>query len=266
MAARARYPFLAANLLDAVTGRQVDWPNVHPSTLTTIAGLRIGIVGAMTIDGLRSTLAANVHGLRLAPLAATVATEAGALRARGADLVLLTIHAGGRCAQFSDPADLSTCDGNAEVVRLLEELPRGTLDAVVAGHTHAGLAHLINGVPVIESLWGGRAFGRMDLSVAPATKHVVGVRLFPPQELCATAGCGEAGAAAQREARDYEGRPIAADPAITQAMAPELARVRRMQAEPLPCDRRYPGTPRCRGRSAARQSIRGRDARVDAGG
>ncbi len=242
MAARARFPFLAANLIDAATGRQVDWENVHPSTMTTVAGLRIGVVGAMTADGLRSTLAANVHGLRLAPLASTVTAEAAALRNRGADLVLLTIHAGGRCSQFSDPADLSSCDANAEIVRLLHELPRGTLDAVVAGHTHAGLAHVVDGVPVIESLWGGRAFGRVDLSVDPATKRVVSVRLFPPHDLCPTAACSAraAGVPAPADApipsgeAIYEGRRVAADGAITAAMAPELARVRRLQSEPLP--------------------------------
>lgn len=234
MAARARYPFLAANLLDAATGRQVDWPNVYPSTLTTIAGIRIGIVGAMTIDGLRATLAANVHGLRLAPLAPAIGAEAAALRTRGADLVLLTIHAGGRCAQFGDPHDVSTCDGDAEIVRLLRDLPRSTIDAVVAGHTHAGLAHLIEGVPVIESLWGGRAFGRMDLSVDPVTRRVVDVRLFAPQDLCATTRCGDGSPDALREPRTYEGQPVAPDPMVTQAMDAELSRVRRRQAAPLP--------------------------------
>ena len=74
-AAQARYPFLAANLTDAATGRQVDWPNVRPSVLVDVAGIKVGIVGVMTIDGLRSTIAANVQGLRIAPLESTVAAE-----------------------------------------------------------------------------------------------------------------------------------------------------------------------------------------------
>ena len=67
-AAQARYPFLAANLMDAATGRPVDWPNVRPSVLVDVAGVKVGIVGVMTIDALRSTIAANVQGLRIAPL------------------------------------------------------------------------------------------------------------------------------------------------------------------------------------------------------
>ncbi len=82
-AARAPFPFLAANLIDDATGKRVDWPNVHASTLLTAAGVKVGIVGVMTIDALRATLRANVQGLRVAPLCETVAAEAAKLRARG---------------------------------------------------------------------------------------------------------------------------------------------------------------------------------------
>ena len=72
-AAQARHPFLAANLIDLATGRPVEWPNVRPSALVDVAGVKVGIVGVMTIDGLRSTIAANVQGLRIAPLEPTIA-------------------------------------------------------------------------------------------------------------------------------------------------------------------------------------------------
>src|SRR5437762_4410030 len=97
IAARARYPFLAANLVDDATGQPVDWPNVMPSVIVESAGIRIGILGVMTIDALRTTLTAHVHGLRVAPLAPAIAAEAARLRARGADIVIVASHAGGRC-------------------------------------------------------------------------------------------------------------------------------------------------------------------------
>ncbi len=237
LAARAKYPVLAANLLDEATGRPVNWPNVTPSALVQAGGLRIGIIGAMTSDALRATLVVNVRGLRMAPLAPTVAAEARTLRARGADLVLLTIHAGGRCNQFENPVDLSSCDGSSEVFRLVRELPKGTLDGIVAGHTHAGLAHLVEGVPVIESLWGGRAFGRMDLMVDRRTKKVVDVRLFAPQDLCAAVspsgdGCASADADGAARAR-YEQRAVVPDDHIVRAMEPALLLVRALQAAPM---------------------------------
>ena len=36
-AAQAKFPFLAANLLDDRTGARVDWPNVQPSTMVDVA-------------------------------------------------------------------------------------------------------------------------------------------------------------------------------------------------------------------------------------
>src|SRR6185503_5166673 len=108
-AARAHFPFLAANLVDGATGKPVDWPNVMPATLVTAAGVRVGIVGAMTETGLRQTLAAHAVGLATTPLTPTIAREARELRERGADIVLLVTHAGGWCGETGDPDDLSSC-------------------------------------------------------------------------------------------------------------------------------------------------------------
>ena len=111
-AAQARYPFLAANLIDEATGRPVEWPNVGRRCWSRRPAIKVGIVGVMTIDALQSTLAANVQGLRIAPLAPAIAAEASKLRAAGAEVVIVAAHAGGRCERFDQPADLSSCDAD----------------------------------------------------------------------------------------------------------------------------------------------------------
>ena len=40
-AVRARFPLLAANVIDESTGRPVTWPNVRPSTVVDTVGLRV---------------------------------------------------------------------------------------------------------------------------------------------------------------------------------------------------------------------------------
>ena len=237
-AAQANFPFLAANLLDDETGRPVAWPNVHPSALVDAAGITVGIVGVMTSGAMRATLQLNVRGLRMAPLAETVATEAARLRAAGAQVVIVNAHAGGGCERFDDPKDLASCDPNAEIFDLVRELPRGLVDAVVAGHTHAGLAHEVAGIPIVQSYWGGRAFGRIDLTVDRASGHVIGSRPFAPRDICAmqdpaTLACEAPDASAPLPRAQYEGRPVIDDGTISRAMAPALARVRQLQATPL---------------------------------
>ncbi|MEE2637654.1 MAG: bifunctional UDP-sugar hydrolase/5'-nucleotidase [Acidobacteriota bacterium] len=225
-AARAWFPFLAANLIDETTGRAVAWPNVRPSTLIETAGLRVGIVGVMTYDALTKTLAANVQGLATAPLAPSVAREASQLRQRGADVVLVVAHAGGWCGRFDDPADLSVCDDDAEIFQLARRLPHGLVDAIVAGHTHAGVAHEVAGIPIVQAYSRGAAFARVDLSVARGT-GVVSARIFAPQALCAAVDLDGACVADGSPSPFYEGAPVAPDPSMMMAMQPELARVQR---------------------------------------
>ncbi len=232
-AARARFPFLAANLIEAATGRPVVWPNVRPSTLVDAAGLRVGIVGLMTRYALTRTLAANVQGLDTTALEPAVEHEARRLRRRGADLVLVLAHAGGACFRFDDPTDLSSCDDDAEVFELARRLPPGLVDAIVAGHTHRAVAHEVAGIPIVQAYSRGSAFARVDLTVERGA-GVVSARLFPPQAVCAAvAPDGWSCATGGGTPAAYEGAPVRPDASIVAAMQPALDRVNRWRAEPL---------------------------------
>ncbi len=232
-AARAPFPFLAANLIDDTTGRRVGWPNVHASTLVTAAGVKVGIVGVMTIDALRATLRANVQGLHVAPLAETVAAEAAALRARGAQVVIVAAHAGGACAELAAPHDLSSCDADAEIFNVAHRLSRGLVDVIAAGHTHQAVAHEVAGVAIVEAYALGRAFGRVDVELDRRSGKVLRRTIFPPRDICLpqreSAACDGDGAAVAT----YEGRALTADPAIEAAMAPALTRVHDLRQAPL---------------------------------
>ena len=232
-AARARFPFLAANLIDAATRRPVEWPNVRPSTLVDAAGLRVGIIGVMTRYGLTRTLAANVQGLDTTALEPTVEREARRLRRRGADLVLVLAHAGGACFRFDDPADLSSCDDDAEIFQLARRLPAGLVDAIVAGHTHQAVAHDVAGIPIVQAYSRGSAFARVDLTVEHGA-GTVSARLFPPQAVCAAvAEDGWSCATEGGTPASYEEAPVRPDASIVAAMQPALEQVNRWRAEPL---------------------------------
>jgi 2',3'-cyclic-nucleotide 2'-phosphodiesterase (5'-nucleotidase family) len=216
--ARARaagFPLLTANLATASDGSHPGWANMPASVVVERAGVRIGILGVTTEETPRTTLAANFRGLAVVPLTEAVARGAAALRAQGCALVLLAAHAGGRCRHFDDPRDTTSCDADQEIVRLANALPAGTLDAIVAGHTHAGVAHFIHGIPVLESYANGRAFGRVDLVVERATGRVHEARIQPPHALCGLSP--EAPACADER---YEGAPVVPDAALEARLAP----------------------------------------------
>lgn len=182
-AGEAKFPFLVSNILDEKSGNRISWPNMPASTLVEIAGEKIGIIGASTESTPFSTMPANFLGLRMAPAAQAIVTEAKALRGQGAQIVIVAMHIGSKCTDLGHPNDDASCDKHEELFKVLDDLPQGTVDAIVAGHTHAAIAHRLHGIPVIESYSAGRAFGRIDLRVSP-DGHVTGAKLFTPQDLC----------------------------------------------------------------------------------
>jgi 2',3'-cyclic-nucleotide 2'-phosphodiesterase (5'-nucleotidase family) len=190
----------------------------------------------MTIDALRSTLAANVQGLRIAPLGPAIAAEASKLRAAGATVVIVLAHAGGRCERFDQPTDLSSCDSLSEIFQVATSLPPGLVDVIAAGHTHGGLGHLVNGIGIIQPFSRGQSFGRVDLVFNRRTNSVARIQLFPPRAVCAqqdpiTGNCVAANVSAVPA--KYEGKAVASDPALVHAMAPALERVHHLQATAL---------------------------------
>ena len=148
-----------------------------------------------------------------------VAAEASKLRAAGAQMVIVGAHAGGACSDFADPADLSSCDSSAEIFELARSLPEGLVDVIVAGHTHQGLAHEVEGTAIIQGYALGQAFGRVDVDIRSAhaarraPRAVRAARAVAPGE--------------------YEGAPRRPIPSVVAAMAPALERVRALQATPL---------------------------------
>ena len=232
-AAEARFPFLAANLIDIATGRPVAWPNVHPSVLVDAAGIKVGVIGVMTSSGLRQTIAANVEGLRLDPLVPSIEAQARQLRSSGATVVVVAAHAGGRCSEFDQPRDISTCEGDAEIFEVARRLPSGSVDAILAGHTHAGVAHEVGGIPIAEGYSGGRAFSRIDLAIDRATGRVRSHRIIAPTNICSRANGRSGQCASQGAVVQYEGAEVVSDSAIERLLAPAADEARALQAKPL---------------------------------
>lgn len=218
--ARARqmeFPLLAANLIEQSTGALLDWDNVSPSVIVDVQGIKIGIIGVMTERALVTTIASNVVGLEIEPLLVSVSREASALRENGAQLLIVSAHAGGRCEAFDDPYDLSSCDSDGEIMRLASSLPAGLVDHIVAGHTHERIAHFVNGISITSGIARTVTFGRVDLVVDRTSGQILEHEIFAPQMPCP--GFDAAGECAWDEASAmspaiYEGQLVFADSTV----------------------------------------------------
>ena len=226
--AQAPYPFLSTNL------RQSD-DDLHPpiglpSTLVVRAGVQVGIIGVTTEATPHTTIAANFSGLAVAPLAAAISDEARTLRARGAAVVVVAAHAGGRCTEFTAPDDLASCSPDQEIMAVARALAPGSVDVIVAGHTHQAMAHRVAGVAIVQSYARGVAYSRVDLTLDRDTNQLTHAKIHPPRRLCTTPeGDPEVGC----ESLDDQRNPVSPDPSLAAVLAPALARADELRARPL---------------------------------
>ena len=218
-AAEAHFPFLAANLVDDATGAPPAWPNFGGTHIADVGDVKVGIIGLANAGTAFITLPANFAGLRALPLAPSVITAAKDLRRRGAAIVIVVAHVGGSCKRLGHPDDLSSCEGDSEIFQLARALPKGTIDAIVAGHTHAGIAQRVAGIPIIEAYEKGAAFGRIDFDLSTASKpspRILGSTIFAPRSIVR----------ASPPFDRYEGADVLVDPAVKSAIEPALAAAR----------------------------------------
>ena len=227
--AEASFPILSANLV--VRGRHETpaWDKLKRSIVLTIGGVRVGFVGLLTRETPSIVMSSWFAGLAVDPLAPALLAEARNLREHGAQVVIALAHAGADCKDFSVPTDITSCAQDAEVFELARALPPGTVDAIFAGHTHAGVAQIVNGVPIVEAYSRGRAFSRIDLRLDSATHRVLESKVFAPHELCPGSDDKPC------TLLDYEGKPTQEDGDVAQAIAPALARAEQRRAAPLGC-------------------------------
>jgi 5'-nucleotidase len=226
-AAEARFPLLGANIREASSGAPVTWKNVFPSRLIEVAGVKVGIIGATTESTPETTNSINVKGLRFTALGPTVAEEVSRLRRDGAELLVLTVHAGAKCRTFTDPHDSSSCTQD-EITHAAKGWPTGFLHAVVSGHTHGGMAHYVNDIPIIQSFARGVAFGRIDVEVVrtPGKPIAVHSTVYPPRSIC------KRGVTPCRP-DTYEGREIVPDAEVAKVVANHLAQADKARSRKL---------------------------------
>jgi len=178
-------------------------------------------------------------GVRFDPVGPAVAESVTALREDGADVIIVVGHLEGGCSTENGWSPPESCEPDGELVEVLEA-GAGQVDAVVLGHRHDVYANSVDGVAVVEAGSRGRALSRVDLYVDPANRRVdrSRTRVSSPILLCeATPAVGESclarDAAGPWSPVSYAGREIAPDRQVDAILAPYVARVEALCAEPL---------------------------------
>jgi 5'-nucleotidase len=223
--AQAKFPFVSANITEKASGKTPAW--LHRSAIADVGGVKIGIIGLTTPDTPVTTMPVNVAALSFNDPVKAAVDEAANLRAHGADAVIVIAHMGGRCRDMNDIHDVASCEPNHEAMKFLAAIPKGTIDAYFAGHTHSQMRQVIEGVPTLQALNYSREFSTLDLWIDPAQHHVTRMEMRPMTMICPrvfekseTCDPKLVPAGTPLVARTFEGKTIAPDAKMATLLKP----------------------------------------------
>jgi 2',3'-cyclic-nucleotide 2'-phosphodiesterase / 3'-nucleotidase / 5'-nucleotidase len=156
----AHYRFLSANITDTTGTTRPDW--ALPWTVVTKGTTKIAVIGLTTTSTPTTTAPRNVRGLAFGNGAQAIHRYLPDARA-AADFVIVVAHEGP--------------DAIYDVARGLDS---GSVDLIVAGHTHQRIDTVINGIPIVEPGSSGRDIAVADFVRVGGTHREVRAQLVTP--------------------------------------------------------------------------------------
>jgi 5'-nucleotidase len=168
----ARYPTLAANVVDATTGK----PVLPPYVVKRVDGVPIAFIGVVLKETPTVVTPTGVAGLRFLDEADAVNSYVPELRRRGVHAIVVLIHQGGSQKSYTgvtDPAGVVT-GPIVDIVKRLDD----EVDLVVSGHTHSFVNAILQNqhgkaMLVTQAFSAGTAYAEIDLEIDRKTRDVV---------------------------------------------------------------------------------------------
>jgi 2',3'-cyclic-nucleotide 2'-phosphodiesterase (5'-nucleotidase family) len=148
--AQAQFPILLANVFNTGTDTRPDW--MVPTTMLTVKGQQVGVIGVTSKDTPTIVMAGNTVGLDFRPAGPIVQQLAAELRAAGADLVVVLAHMPG-----------SQASGTGVISGEVADVAVPGVDLIISGHAHAKITGKVNNIPLIQQYSSGTALGISDL-------------------------------------------------------------------------------------------------------
>jgi 2',3'-cyclic-nucleotide 2'-phosphodiesterase (5'-nucleotidase family) len=160
--ARANFPFLGANIVDANTGLNPDW--VQGTHIFDFNGLRIGVIGIDVKTTPELVSAGATAGLLFLDEAETIRAESQKLSQQGVKIQVVLIHEG-------TATGTNTVDGTpgvpwqGPIVTIAESLQDTGVDLILAGHTHRVSNLKVGRITVAEGLNAGASYSVVQMLI-----------------------------------------------------------------------------------------------------
>jgi 2',3'-cyclic-nucleotide 2'-phosphodiesterase (5'-nucleotidase family) len=159
---RANFPFLATNIVDAITGQLPDW--VTPSVVFNVNGVQVGVIGAELQNTPELVSAGATAGLSFLAEAPRIKAESERLRALGVNVQIVVIHQGTNVGRNT----IGNAAGEpwaGPILDIADALQDTTVDAMIVGHTHR-ISNLMRGdILITEGINAGTSYSVLQLMV-----------------------------------------------------------------------------------------------------
>ncbi|MCP3423920.1 bifunctional metallophosphatase/5'-nucleotidase [Nocardioides pinisoli] len=133
---------------------------------TTVAGVKVGFIGGVTEELPSLVSPAGIADVRVTSIINETNAAADALKADGADVVILLVHEGAPTTALADAQ--STNNAFGRIVNGVDS----DVSAIISGHTHLAYNHTIAGRPVVSAGQYGTNLNKLVLRVDPDTNQV----------------------------------------------------------------------------------------------
>jgi len=168
----AEWQYIAANVrkksdgsyaLPDITSRT---PDVNDESdggtwTTTVGGVKVGFIGGVTEELSSLVSPAGIADVQVSSIINETNAAADALKADGADLVILLVHEGAPTVQLADAQSNDNPFGR--IVNGVDS----DVSAIISGHTHLAYNHTINGRPVVSAGQYGTNLNKLVFTVDP---------------------------------------------------------------------------------------------------
>ena len=165
----ARFPHFAANVATA-DGKTL----FQPSIVKTVAGVRVGFIGAVTQVTPTIVVPSGVAGLKFTDEADAINAEAARLKAQGIQALVAVIHEGGDTGTPGLPLEWNDagCPNPRGAIFNIAKRLSPDIDVIFSAHTHQGYRCVVDGRPIMQATALGRGVSVADLVIDPRTGDV----------------------------------------------------------------------------------------------
>lgn len=134
--------------------------------MTSVGGVSVGFVGTVTEDLPSLVSPDGIADVHVTDIVDETNAAADALKADGADIVIMLVHEGAATTDIASATDNSAF---GQIVAGVDD----DVSAIISGHTHLAYDHVIDGRPVVSAGQYGTNLNKLVFTVDPDTDSVV---------------------------------------------------------------------------------------------